>query len=62
MDMRKIIFSVMTLIFSLTGSAQSYDERIADAMNRSDWFALDQFIMKPRRIPYHLFSTYFHAA
>lgn len=41
MDMRKIIFSVMTLIFSLTGSAQSYDERIADAMNRSDWFALD---------------------
>lgn len=31
----------MIALSSLTASAQSYDERIASAMNTSDWFALD---------------------
>ncbi len=39
--MRKLLLSVITLVSSLVGAAQSYDERIAMAMNTSDWFALD---------------------
>lgn len=39
--MRKLLLSVITLISSLVGTAQSYNERIATAMNTSDWFALD---------------------
>lgn len=39
--MRKILLSVLIIISSLTGYAQSYDERIAAAMNTGDWFALD---------------------
>lgn len=39
--MRKLLFSVVTIICSLTGYSQSYDERIANAMNSGDWFALD---------------------
>lgn len=39
--MRNLLLSVMIIISSLVGSAQTYDERIASAMNASDWFALD---------------------
>ena len=39
--MRKILF-ILTSIFSFFLSfAQSYDEKIADAMNSGDWIALD---------------------
>ena len=38
----KKIFIIITAIFSfLAGYSQSYDERIAEAMNAGDWFALD---------------------
>lgn len=39
--MRKLLLSTIIIISSLACSAQSYDERIATAMNTSDWFALD---------------------
>lgn len=39
--MRKVLLSVMLMVSSLVSSAQSYDERIAGAMNAGDWFALD---------------------
>lgn len=39
--MRKLLLSVITLVSSLVGAAQTYDERIATAMNTGDWFALD---------------------
>ena len=39
--MKKLLFSFIVVISSLAGSAQSYDERIATAMNEGDWFALD---------------------
>lgn len=39
--MRKVSLSIVCIIYSLICSAQSIDERIANAMNTSDWFALD---------------------
>ena len=40
--MRKLLLSFLIIVSSLVGSsAQSYDERIAAAMNAGDWFALD---------------------
>lgn len=39
--MKKLLLLLVIMISSLVGSAQSYDERIATAMNSSDWFALD---------------------
>ena len=39
--MKKLLFSLVAIICSLAGYAQSYDERIAKAMNSGDWFALD---------------------
>lgn len=41
--MRKFLLSVIASIISLTFFAQSIDERIANAMNTGDWFALDSF-------------------
>lgn len=38
---KKLLLSLITAIASLGVSAQSYDEQIANAMNNSDWFALD---------------------
>ena len=38
--MKKLLLLLVIMISSLVGSAQSYDERIATAMNSSDWFAL----------------------
>jgi len=39
--MRKLLLSVLLSISTLASSAQSIDERIANAMNSSDWFTLD---------------------
>lgn len=39
--MQKQLLSVIILVSALVGSAQTYDERIATAMNTGDWFALD---------------------
>lgn len=39
--MRRFLFYFILTISALTSSAQSIDERIANAMNTSDWFALD---------------------
>lgn len=39
--MRIFLLSVIISISTLVSSAQSVDERIANAMNTSDWFALD---------------------
>lgn len=39
--MRKILLSFITIVSSFISLAQSYDERIATAMNAGDWFALD---------------------
>lgn len=39
--MRKILLSFIASILPLAGFAQSIDERIANAMNYGDWFALD---------------------
>lgn len=39
--MRKIILSVVASIVSLVSLAQTIDNRIANAMNSGDWFALD---------------------
>lgn len=39
--MRKLLLSVIMLLLSSAGYAQSWDERIAGSMNAADWFALD---------------------
>ena len=39
--MRKTLLSAAITFFGLVCTAQSTDERIAHAMNTSDWFALD---------------------
>ncbi len=39
--MKKIFILITTIFSSLVGYSQSYDERIAEAMNAGDWFALD---------------------
>lgn len=39
--MRRYLLYSIIVALSLTSYAQSYDERIANAMNSSDWFALD---------------------
>lgn len=39
--MRKILLSLIAAILPVAGFAQSVDERIANAMNSGDWFALD---------------------
>lgn len=39
--MRKLLLTAIFTIVGLTCTARSIDERIADAMNTSDWFALD---------------------
>lgn len=39
--MRKILLTVLIIMSSLVGSAQSYDERISAAMNAGDWFGLN---------------------
>jgi len=41
MRLRNILLALIASFSSIGVSAQSYDEQIADAMNRSDWFALD---------------------
>lgn len=47
--MRKAFFSVVIIISSLICVAQTVDERIAKAMNTSDWFALDSiYAASPR--------------
>lgn len=39
--MQKLLLAVITIILSLASHARSYDERIANAINTGDWFALD---------------------
>lgn len=39
--MRKLLLSIICILSSLVSLAQSYNERIAAAMNTNDWFALD---------------------
>ena len=40
--MKKLLFSFIVVISSLAGSAQSYDERIATAMNeKSNFFMMN---------------------
>ncbi len=44
--MQKFLLSVIIVVLSLAGHAQSCDERIAAAMNAGDWFALDSIYNK----------------
>lgn len=39
--MRKILITFTLIIYAIAGYSQSYDERVAKAMNAGDWFALD---------------------
>ena len=39
--MRKILFYLLITLSSVISNAQSFDERLAAAMNSGDWFALD---------------------
>lgn len=39
--MRKVLFYLLITLSLVTSNAQSYDERLAAAMNSGDWFALD---------------------
>ena len=39
--MKKIFLLITAMFFSIAGYSQSYDEKIAEAMNTADWFALD---------------------
>lgn len=39
--MRKVLFYLLIIASSLVSNAKTYDEKIADAMNAGDWFALD---------------------
>ena len=39
--LQRILLSAFVGILSLSGYSQSVDEKIGNAMNRSDWFALD---------------------
>lgn len=57
--MRKVLLSVMLMVSSLVSSAQSYDERIAGAMNAGDWFALDSIYKSAPKIQYHHFLKSF---
>ena len=41
MNLNKLLISLFTAIAHLSVYAQSYDVQIANAMNNSDWFALD---------------------
>lgn len=41
LNMRKLLLSIITSIISFSCFSQSIDERIANAMNTGDWFALD---------------------
>lgn len=54
--MRKLLLLVITLVSSLVGAAQSYNERIATAMNTSDWFALDSIYSSAPQGFYNAFS------
>ncbi len=38
---RYFLLSVVLFVFSMSGMAQSVDEKIGNAMNTADWFALD---------------------
>ena len=39
--MRKLFILISILISSIVGYSQSYDDKIANAINAGDWFALD---------------------
>lgn len=39
--MKRLLLSIIVIVSALTGYSRSYDERIANAMNTGDWFALD---------------------
>lgn len=39
--MRKLIILISILISSIVGYSQSYDDKIANAINAGDWFALN---------------------
>ena len=39
--MRKVLLYLLITLSLVTSKAQSYDERLAAAMNSGDWFALD---------------------
>lgn len=39
--MKRLLLSIIIIVSALTGYSRSYDERIANAMNTGDWFALD---------------------
>lgn len=57
---------ILTLLFSLGsfsfGYSQSSDEKIADAMNNSDWFALDSLYQTEPRDSISDFLKYILAA
>lgn len=41
MMLKKLLLSLFAIFSTIAASAQSYDEQIANAMNNSDWFALN---------------------
>ena len=44
MNLKSILTALFILICAATATARSANERIADAMNRSDWFELESII------------------
>lgn len=57
--LRRILLYVFVGIISLSGYSQSIDEKIGDAMNRSDWFALDSIYNSVPKDSIHPFIEIF---
>lgn len=57
--LRRILLYAFAGIVSLSGYAQSIDEKIGNAMNRSDWFALDSIYNSVPKDSIHPFLEVF---
>lgn len=54
--MKKLLFaSIILICASIIGFAQSYDEKIGNAMNRGDWFGLDSIYQSAPKDSIHPF-------
>lgn len=61
--MKRLILAVWICLGSFSfGYSQSSDEKIADAMNNSDWFALDSLYQAEPRDSISDFLKYFLVA
>ena len=53
--LRKLFSTILVCLFSVTAYTQSIDEKIGNAMNTSDWFALDSLYSNTPKDSIHPF-------